>query len=188
MAVRKSRSVLSMMLVSVAVIVVVASLGYVVLKDYEATYYEYEVSGTHQYENAGGDTITTGIWGSATTTYMDILGETRVTTTSSITYHDSSTNTDRPYQLEKRWSFTSSPDYGTLTDSIEGYSTLNYDLKDVDIYVHTDDEAGEAVIRWVGQDDGIIYHVERTVSEEGLITVIIQDLRDYGPTKMPLSL
>ncbi len=54
--------------------------------------------------------------------------------------------------------------------------------------MHTDDEAGEAVIRWVGQDDGIIYHVERTVSEEGLITVIIQDLRDYGPTKMPLSL
>jgi len=188
MAARKSKSVVSMMLVAVVVVIVVASLGYVILKDYEATYYEYEVSGTHQYENVGGGTTTEVIWGTVTTTYMDILGETRVTTTSSITYHDSYTDTDKPYQLEKRWTFTSSPDYGTLIDSIDGYPTLNYGEKDVHVYVETDEEAGQAVTRWVGQDDGIVYHAERTISQGELLTVIIQDLREYGPTKMPLNL
>ncbi|MGE0015266.1 MAG: hypothetical protein AB7S83_03660 [Candidatus Methanomethylophilaceae archaeon] len=188
MAARKSKSVVSMMLVAVVIVIVVASLGYVTLKDYEATYYEYEVSGTHQYENIDGYVVTTGICGTVTTTYMEILGETRVTATSSITYHDSSTDTDKPYQLEKRWSFASSPDFGTLTESIEAYPTLKYGDKDVHVYVQIDDESEESVTRWVGQEDGIIYRVERTIPEAGMTTVVIQDLRDYGPTKMPLDL
>lgn len=187
MAARKSKSVVSMMLVAVVIVIVVASLGYVTLKDYEATYYEYRVSGTHQYY-VNGDTVITDIRGSVTTTYMDILGETRVTTTSSITYCDLSTDTYKPYQLEKRWSFTSSPDFGALADTLEGYPTLNFGEKDVYVYTQTDLDAGETVMRWVGQDDGIIYRVERTILEEGLTTVIIQDLEEYGPTKMPLDL
>lgn len=188
MAAKKSRSVVSLMLVTVVAVVVIASLGYAVLKDYEATLYEYDVTGTHQYENLNGDIVTTDIWGDVSTTYMDILGETRVTTTSGISYHDADTNTDKIYELQKRWSFTSSPDYGSLTPSITGYSTSNFGQKDVDVYVHSDENAGEVIKRWVGQDDGVVYRVEMTISNDGLTTVINQELREYGPTMMPLDI
>ncbi|MEA4978169.1 MAG: hypothetical protein VB016_06475 [Methanomassiliicoccaceae archaeon] len=188
MAAKKGKSVVSLMLVTVVVTIVIASLGYIVLKDYDATIYEYEVTGTHQYENLNGDIVTTALWGDVSTTYMDILGENRVTTTSNISYHDADTNTDKVYELQKRWSFTSSPDYGILNSSITGYSTSNFGQKDVDLYVHSDENTGEVIKRWVGQDDGIVYRVERTISNDGLITIINQELKEYGPTKLPLDI
>lgn len=188
MAAKKGKSVVSLMLVTLVVIIVVASLGYIVLKDYDATIYKYEVTGTHQYKNPNGSTFTADLWGDVSTTYMDILGENRVTTTSNIFYHDTDTNTDKIYEFQKRWSFTSSPDYGTLDSSITGYSTLNFGQKDVDIYFHSDENTGEAVKRWVGQDDGIVYRVERTILNDGLTTTITQELKEYGPTKLPLDI
>lgn len=185
MAVRKRKSVVSMMVVTVVVVAVIASLGFLILKEYDATQYEYEVTGTHQYENSIGNIVEAAMEGEVYTTYMDALGETRVTTTSKISYHDDATDTDMPFNFQNRWSFSSGPDYGLISSSGIAYGTKYYGEQIVDVYTQTDDDSGESVIRWVGNEDGIVYHLERTIIKDGMTTTIIQDLKDHSATKVP---
>lgn len=184
---RKTSTVLLMMTGMFVFLVAVGGLGLIFISDYDAIEYEYEVTGKHDvFYESEGIPVSWNLNGTVSTIYMDIFGVTRITTTSDIGYFDAIEKTDKKYDLAGRWSFFSEPDFGTLTESIVGYVTVNYEEQDVDVYELTD--GNEFTRRWVGQDDGIVYRVDRTIINDELETHIIQDLVSHKKTAMPFKI
>ncbi len=180
---RKTSTVLMMMFGTLVLLGVIGGLGFVLVSDYDAVEYEYDVTGTHEIAYGSGK-ASWNLYGTVSTTYMDLLGVTRITMTSDINYSDM-TEELKKYDFAGRWSFLSEPDLGTVTDSILDYTTMDGEL-DVDVYEVT--EGNEVIVRWVGQENGIIYRVERTITNDDLETNIIQVLVSYKDTKMPFKI
>lgn len=183
---RKTSTVLLMMTGTLVIFVAVGGLGLMFVSDYDAVEYEYEVTGTHQVVYESGQMVPWILNGTVSTINMDVFGITRITMTSDIGYFDAIENTNKKYDFAGRWSFLSEPDLGTMIDSVTEYTTANYGDIHVDIYEVTE---GNAIIkRWVGHDDGVIYRLERTITNGDLETHIIQELVSFKETKMPLKI
>ena len=181
---RKTSTVLLMMTGTLVLLAAVVGLGLMFVSDYDAMEYEYEVTGTHEVAYGSG----TGSWnlnGTVSTTYMNIFGVTKVTTTSDISYADA-TEVPKKYDLAGKWNFFSKPDIGTMIDINVVYATVNHGEQYVDIYEIN--ENNEVIKRWVGHEDGIVYRLERTITNGELETHIIQDLISYKETKMPFKI
>ncbi len=182
---RKTSTVLMMMFGTLVLLGVIGGLGFVLVSDYDAVEYGYEVTGTHEVAYESDVIISWKLTGTVSTTYMDIFGVVRVTTTSDISYTDLIDNANKKYDLAGRWSFFSEPDLGTLVESIVDHPTMDGEL-DVDVYETT--EGNEVIKRWIGQENGIIYRVERTITNEDLETNIIQVLVSHEETKIPFKI
>lgn len=182
---RKTSTVLLMMTGTLILLVVIGGLGFMFITDYDAIEYEYDVTGTHDVKYESGK-ATWDLSGTVNTTYMDVFGVTRVTTTSDISY-DVFEVTNK-YDLAGKWRFLSEPDFGTMIENIVVYTFDIYGELEVDIYEVT--EENETIKRWVGHDDGIVYIVERTITNDELTlkTSIIQTLVSYKETKMPFKI
>lgn len=194
---RKTSTVLSMMIGALVFLGLVVGAGIILVTEYDATVYEYEVSGDHQYLLPSDDVVTTGITGTVSTTNMNVFGIERVTTVSDITYKNAN-NEDTKYELGGKWNFLfSEPELGKVIEAGIEHTTINHGTQIVDVYTQTD--GNEEIIRYVGHEDGIIYYVKRTITNtvedpEGvdepkvLTTIIIQKLVSYEDTKMPIKI
>ncbi|HKM13783.1 MAG TPA: hypothetical protein VJY42_02555 [Candidatus Methanomethylophilaceae archaeon] len=184
---RKTSTVLLMMTGTLVLLVLVGGLGLMLITDYDAIEYEYEVTGTHDvfYESLQ-ITQPRDLSGTVSTTHMDIFGVTRVTTISDITYFNTIDEPEKKYDLAGKWRFFSDPDLGTMIGFAETYDSEIYGILSVDKYEAVKDN--EVILRWVGHDDGIVYRVERTITNGEFTTNIIQNLVNYEETKMPFKL
>lgn len=184
---RKTSTVLLMML-SVAVIFVLAvGAGFVLMTDYEATVCKYDVTGTHEYISSNDLKMQSEVFGTVTTTHMYVFDMEKTVTVSDISYEENGSM--KKYDLGGKWSFFSNPEIGELYHQAEDLVTPNHGIIPVNVYVH---ESGqETIIRYIGQEDGMIYKVERrivTVTEDDreLVTTITQNLTSYGDTLLPI--
>lgn len=184
---RKTSTVLLMMTGTLVFLVLVGGLGLMLISEYDAIEYEYEVTGTHDvFYETYQIKESRNLSGTVSTTYMDIFGVTRVTTISDITYFDTIDEPEKKYDLAGKWRFFSDPDLGNMISFTEEYTSEIYGELIVDIYEVI--EENEVIKRFVGHDDGIVYRVERTITNGDLTTNIIQKLVNYEATKMPFKL
>jgi hypothetical protein len=186
---RKTSTVLLMMLSVLVIFALLVGVGFVLATDYEATVYDYEVSGQYSYEDSDGVKYIVPLSGTVSTTHMYIFGIERVSTVSDVHYKIGDVKKD--YDLAAKWKFFSEPQIGELSHEIDDFSTTDYGIVPVNVYIQED--GNETITRYVGQEDGIIYKIERkivTVTDNGdeLITNIVQNLVSYEDTMMPIKL
>lgn len=186
---RKTSTVLLMMLSVLVIFALLVGVAFVLATDYKATVYEYEVSGTHEYINQYGDEVKTTLSGTVSTTHMFVFDMEKVTTVSDVHYFVG--DSKKEYDLTGKWSFFSEPEIGEFSYELVDFLTPGHGMISVNVHIHETDN--ETVTRYIGQDDGIVYKVERTIitqSENGknLKTEIIQYLVSYEDTMMPIKL
>ncbi|HKM08898.1 MAG TPA: hypothetical protein VJX93_00170 [Candidatus Methanomethylophilaceae archaeon] len=194
---RKTSTVLSMMIGALVLLGLVVGAGIVFVTEYKATVYEYEVTGTHEYLLNPTSKVEAVLEGTVSTTSMDVFGIERLTTVSDITYKGVG-DKDVKYEFGGKWNFLfSSPELGGITGVGINYNTLNHETQVINEYTQTN--GNEKIVRYVGQEDEIIYRVERTITNtvedpngenepKILTTIIIQDLVSYEDTKMPIKI
>ncbi len=187
---RKTSTVLLMMLSVLVVFAMLIGAGFILATDYKATVYEYEVSGEYSYVDSDGVKYTAPLSGTVNTTHMFVLGMEKVTTVSDVHYPVGGGEM-KEYDLAGKWRFFSEPQIGELSHEIDDFSTSDYGVVPVNVYVQ--ENGNETITRYVGQEDGIAYRVERkivTTADNGneLITNIVQNLVSYEDTMMPIKL
>lgn len=187
---RKTSTVLLMMTGTLLALVLVVGAGMVLMTEYEATVYEYEVTAgsVHEYLAPEGSKVTANLSGSVNTTHMTIFGFERITTVSNITYpHDGGT---KQYDISGKWNLFTELKIGEHDYDIDDYETFNHGIVPVSVYVI--EEGNELITRYIGQDDGIVYRLDRLIVVETdgqiLMTRIIQQLNSYEETMMPIKL
>lgn len=184
---RKTSTVLLMMLGVLVIFVLAVGAGFVLMTDYEATVCEYEVTGTREYISSNDLKMQSEVSGTVTTTHMYIFDMEKIVTVSDISYQEN--DLMKKYDLGGKWSFLSNPEIGELQYQADDFVTPNHGTIPVNVHVH---ESGqETTIRYIGQEDGMIYKVERrivTVTEDDreLVTTITQNLMSYGGTLLPI--
>lgn len=186
---RKTSTVLLMMTGTLVALVLVVGAGAVLMTEYEATIYEYEVTGTYRYLTPNDSVMNAPLSGTVNTTHMNVFGFERVTTVSDITYQEG--GAAKQYDISKKWSLFTEMKIGEHDYDIDDFETLNYGIIPVSVYVIED--GNETITRYIGQDDGIVYCLERiivTETEDGqeLETNITQHLINFEETMMPIKI